>query len=228
MTGQLLIGDVFRAAARAAPHRMAAALGDDSLTFAQLDAAANRTARALRSRGVGVGARVALWSATTLESVPVFAALAKLGAVLVPLNGQWHVDEAAAVLAHVRPLLLVVDPGGAENGSSLGREIGFDVITLGDLARFAAEEPAHDVEAAVSEGDAHVVFYTSGSSGSPKGAVLSPPGQCAALVARCAPRAPRSNGVPLSPLPHGGVDDRPATVAGPRRRGLRRVGGSPR
>ena len=173
MTGQLLIGDVFRAAARAAPHRMAAALGDDSLTFAQLDAAANRTARALRSRGVGVGARVALWSATTLESVPVFAALAKLGAVLVPLNGQWHVDEAAAVLARVRPLLLVVDPGGAENGSSLGREIGFDVITLGDLARFAAEEPAHDVEAAVSEGDAHVVFYTSGSSGSPKGAVLS-------------------------------------------------------
>ena len=110
MTGQLLIGDVFRAAARAAPHRMATALGDDSLTFAQLDAAANRTARALGSRGVCVGARVALWSATTLESVPVFAALAKLGAVLVPLNGQWRVDEAATVLAHVRPILLVVDP----------------------------------------------------------------------------------------------------------------------
>ena len=55
MTGQLLIGDVFRGAARATPHRMAAALGDDSLTFAELDAAANRTARALCSRGVGVG-----------------------------------------------------------------------------------------------------------------------------------------------------------------------------
>ena len=47
------------------------------------------------------------------------------------------------------------------------------MITLGDLARLAAAEPAHDVEAAVSESDAHVVFYTSGSSGSPKGAVLS-------------------------------------------------------
>jgi len=173
VTGQLLIGDVFRAAAHAAPHRMAAALGDDSLTFAQVDAAANRTARALQARGVGAGDRVGLWSATTLESVPVFAALAKLGAVLVPLNGQWRVEEAAAVLAHVRPILVVVDAGRAESSSSLPKEIGVDVITLEDLARLAAGEPAHDVEAAVSENDAHVVFYTSGSSGSPKGAVLS-------------------------------------------------------
>ena len=173
MTGQLLIGDVFRGAARAAPTRMAAALGNESLTFAELDAAANRTARALRSRGVGVGARVALWSDTTLESVPVFAALAKLGAVFVPLNGEWRVDEAAAVLTRVRPALLVVDPGRSADGSSLGDEFGFDTVTLGELARLSVSESAHDVDEAVSENDPHVVFYTSGSSGSPKGAVLS-------------------------------------------------------
>jgi len=152
---------------------MAAALGNESLTFAELDAAANRTARALRSRGVGVGARVALWSDTTLESVPVFAALAKLGAVFVPLNGEWRVDEAAAVLTRVRPALLVVDPGRSADGSSLGDEFGFDTVTLGELARLSVSESAHDVDEAVSENDPHVVFYTSGSSGSPKGAVLS-------------------------------------------------------
>ena len=103
----------------------------------------------------------------------MFAALAKLGAVFVPLNGQWRADEAAAVLNRVNPTLLVVDPGREDDGSSLGPGIGCEVVTLGDLARFAASEPAHDLDAAVSEDDAHVVFYTSGSSGSPKGAVLS-------------------------------------------------------
>jgi len=117
VTGQLLIGDVFRAAARAAPDRTAAALGGQAVSFAELDDAANRTARALRSRGVGRGSRVVLWSATALESVPVFAALAKLGAVFVPLNGQWRADEAATVLVHVRPTFLVVDPGREEDGT---------------------------------------------------------------------------------------------------------------
>jgi len=124
VTGQLLIGDVFRAAARAAPDRTAAALGGQAVSFAELDDAANRTARALRSRGVGRGSRVVLWSATALESVPVFAALAKLGAVFVPLNGQWRADEAATVLVHVRPTFLVVDPGREEDGTSLGEAIG--------------------------------------------------------------------------------------------------------
>jgi acyl-CoA synthetase (AMP-forming)/AMP-acid ligase II len=173
VTGQLIIGDVFRGAARAAPRRIAAALGADSLTFAELDAAANRIARALGRRGVGTGVRVASWSATTLDSVPLFAALAKLGAVFVPLNGQWHGREAGTVLTHVRPALLVVDRERTEDGASVGRDVGVDVVTFEEVTRLAAAEPAHDLDGAVSEGDAHVVFYTSGSSGSPKGAILS-------------------------------------------------------
>lgn len=173
MTGQLLIGDIFRGAARAAPGRLAAALDDESLTFAELDTAANRTAEVLRSRGVGVGTRVAVWSDTTLESVPVFAALAKLGAVFVPLNGAWRADEAARVVDHVHPGLLVVDSDRVEGHPMLGQDLGLDVITFGDLARLAVSESAREVDTALSENDPHVVFYTSGSSGSPKGAVLS-------------------------------------------------------
>jgi len=152
---------------------MAAALGDDELTFGELDAAANRVARALRLGGLGVGARVALWSATTLASAPLFAALAKLGAVFVPLNGHWHQGEAKAVLTHVRPILLVVDEERVQDGTGLGTAMGFDVVTFGDLLQRAGDEPADDVDSELSENDAHVVFYTSGSSGSPKGVVLS-------------------------------------------------------
>jgi len=173
VAGALVVGDVFRAAARATPRRVAAVLGDRSLTFAELDGAANATLRALGRRGVDRGARVALWRATALESAPLFAALAKAGAVFVPLNGQWGVEEAALVLTHVRPALLVVDDAHRGDGEALARALGLDVVTFGALARLAVAEPDLDVDVAVSENDAHVVFYTSGSSGSPKGAVLS-------------------------------------------------------
>ena len=52
---ELLIGDIFRAGARAVPDRVAAAMGDRSLTFAELNTAANTHARALAELGVGYG-----------------------------------------------------------------------------------------------------------------------------------------------------------------------------
>ena len=120
VTEPLVIGDVFRAGARAAPHRTAAALGDRQLTFAEVDAWANRLARALLRRGVGHGARVAMWADTGLESVPLFAALSKLGAVFCPLNGRWGDDEAAAMLDRLRPALSLVDGPRTAAGAGAG------------------------------------------------------------------------------------------------------------
>ena len=96
MPQDLLVGDVFRNAARAVPNRLAAVHGDVSLTFAELDATANQLARVL---GVGHRDRVAVWSNTDLRLAPLFAALAltngavKLGnAVFAPLNGLLPVN----------------------------------------------------------------------------------------------------------------------------------------
>jgi len=92
----LLIGDVFRRAAAATPARAAASLGDDVLTFAELDAQANTIAGALRGQGIEHGRRVAWWGEMTLAAVPLFAALAKLGAVFVPLNPRLTEEERVA------------------------------------------------------------------------------------------------------------------------------------
>jgi acyl-CoA synthetase (AMP-forming)/AMP-acid ligase II len=171
VTGGLLVGNIVRHAARVTPHAIAATLGDDQLTFAALDAAANRTAHALRERGIGYGDRVAWWGETSLEVVELFAALAKLGAVFAPVNGRLSADEALNILDYALPALVVTDAGRAESiaGSDLAR---VTTTELAGLANGDVHEPTLD------ERDPHVIFFTSGSTGSPKGVVLSHRASC--------------------------------------------------
>lgn len=164
---ELLVGDIFSNAARAVPGRVAAALDDTSLTFGELEDRANRTARVLSHHGIARGDRVAVWASTTIDVIPVFAAVAKLGAVFAPLNPGLGQEEARATIALARPALLVVDAG--EEAVD-----GIPVVTLAALGDHAASQPAGPVgESAAAERDPHVVFFTSGSTGRPKGVVLS-------------------------------------------------------
>src|SRR4029077_16209946 len=93
----LLIGEMLANAARVAPGSVAATLDDDGLTFADIERDANRTAAALTGLGIGRGDRVLWWSDTSLEAVPLFAALAKIGAVFAPLNARAPVEELVPV-----------------------------------------------------------------------------------------------------------------------------------
>jgi len=167
----LLIGDIFRAGAAAVPERVAVALGDRALTFAELDVAANAHAAALAGLGVGHGDRVVLWSATSVDAVPVFVALAKLGAVFAPANALLGTDEATAMAALARPTLLVVDAVRAEAGLEIARRLGCGLAVLGAVTE-ATTAPDPEVPA-LRETDPHVCFFTSGTTGRSKGVVLS-------------------------------------------------------
>ncbi len=170
------------------PRRTAAVLGDQALTFSDLDLASNRTARALQTLGIVPGGRVAAWSATSLDVVVVFAALAKLGAVFVPIGPGLSADEASAVAEAATPALVVVDDDHASAGEALATRLGVGLaVTEGiaggssakaspgtRLAELISRVSADDLDPhLVDEVDPHVVFFTSGSTGRPKGAVLS-------------------------------------------------------
>jgi acyl-CoA synthetase (AMP-forming)/AMP-acid ligase II len=114
----LLVGDIVRHAAQVAPHRLAATLGDEELTFAALDAASNGTAHALSDLGIAHGARVAWCGDTALTAMPIFGALAKLGAVFAPISARLSVAEATPVLQCARPQLLITDDRSLANAMS--------------------------------------------------------------------------------------------------------------
>ncbi|HLX89839.1 MAG TPA: class I adenylate-forming enzyme family protein [Acidimicrobiales bacterium] len=167
----LLVGEIFANAARAAPDRPAAVVDDRVLDFAALEAGANRLARALAADGIATGSRVAGWTGTSLEAVLLFASLAKLGAVFVPLNGLFGVDEVQALLPVACPDLVVADEPRAEGA----RALDVSVRSLPELVeQSAAYSPERlDAPALLSGEDPHVVFFTSGSTGQAKGVVLS-------------------------------------------------------
>ena len=188
MRGELTIGDIFRNAARAVPSRAAAVLGDRALSFADVDEGANRVARVLEGLGIGHGDLVVVWSSTSLDLVPLFAALAKLGAVFAPIGAALGIEEAMVVGATAKPALIVVDADHTAQGEAVAARVGAPLarsagLSGGDLpgagpgaalATLARTAVDTDVSTAtLRETDPHVVFFTSGSTGRPKGAVLS-------------------------------------------------------
>ena len=168
---QLLVGEMFANSARAAPTRPAAMVGPDVITYGELDRRANQVAHTLRGQGFGHGDRVVVWSATSLDTLPLFVALAKLGAVFAPIGAMLNADEAADMLVTARPALLATDAARAADGARIAAAAGVGAVVAAALGEGA--DASSVTEPALRETDPHVLFFTSGSTGRPKGVVLS-------------------------------------------------------
>jgi acyl-CoA synthetase (AMP-forming)/AMP-acid ligase II len=154
-------------------------LGEESLTFADVQARAHRTANALLGLGVRRGDRVAWWSDIDLRGVDLYFGCGRSGAAFAPLNPAFGGDEAAAVIEYLRPRLLVVDAAHADTAAGWG-------LPLAVSGWGGGACPGTDFDAAVAsatprdpgvpppdEGDTATIFLTSGSTGRPKGVMIS-------------------------------------------------------
>ncbi|MET8846269.1 amino acid adenylation domain-containing protein [Amycolatopsis sp. NPDC004625] len=165
--------ELFAARVRENPDAVALVFEDEELTYAELDARANRLAHVLIGRGAGPERVVALAVPRSIGMIVAELAVLKAGAAYLPLDPDYPAERIAFMLADARPVCVVT------TGDLAGRFDG-DVLLLDEIA--ADDVPATDPAAAIVPANAAYVIYTSGSTGRPKGVVVSHAG-VAKLVA---------------------------------------------
>ncbi|HEU4349777.1 MAG TPA: AMP-binding protein [Actinoplanes sp.] len=161
--------DAVRDAARRRPRSVALIAGRTSLTWAELDQRVTAAARRLRGLAGADGARVALVLGNTVDFAVNYFGVLRAGLVAVPLNPGYTADELGFALSDSRAALVVGEPTSEGHLRS-----GTTPLVPPDLGPGADVDPP-----AVSADQLAVLLYTSGTSGRPKGAMLTH----AALVA---------------------------------------------
>lgn len=185
------LSDTLRRSAARHPDRLAIACGAIRWTYAEFDALVSRLAAGLAAQGVGHGTRFAVLARNSHGFAALRFALARLGAVLVPINFMLKPDEVAFILRHAGPEWLATDTGLAEVARAAADRAAANRDTA--VQRFlwlpseGPTDPApgmldfHHLAASdavlppspLTGGDLAQIVYTSGTESAPKGAMLS-------------------------------------------------------
>ncbi len=151
-------------------------------SYAELDTRANRIANVLLAMGVQKGDRVALLVMNGVEYIESYFGAAKIGAVLVPLNWRLVPDELDFIIGDSGPIVVIYDQEFDQAANALhGRDLALrDWIRIGtgerpgwagDYDQLCADASTEEPEINASDDDLLFIMYTSGTTGTPKGAV---------------------------------------------------------
>ncbi|WP_267246624.1 non-ribosomal peptide synthetase, partial [Streptomyces sp. PR69] len=171
LAGAGSVARLFEARAAGTPDAVAVVCEDDELTFAELDARANRLAHLLRDRGVGPESVVGLCLPRGVDAVTAILAAWKAGAGYLPVDAAYPAERISFMLADCQVAVLL---GTAQVLRELPVE-DVPVVALDDPECVAdlAARPVDAPRAEVSPDGLAYVIYTSGSTGRPKGVAVT-------------------------------------------------------
>ncbi len=227
------LADLVEHAVDAVPERTALICGDRSLTFAQIEAQANRLAHHLAANGVGERDHVAIYSYNSLEYVEAMLAAYKLRAVPINVNYRYVADELVYLFDNADVVAVVYQAGFADRIAEVRDRLpqlshlveiddGTEAPTPAGAVRYedalAAESPGRDFGPR-DDGDLYIL-YTGGTTGMPKGVMWRHEDVWRTLgggidfvtgeritdehqLSRTAAETPPSMGLVLAPLMHG-------------------------
>ena len=172
----MTMSDLIARYARTSADAVAFRAGDLTLTWAQTHERITRLAAALAAQGVGAGDRVAVMGLNSVPHIEAMAAILRLGAICVPINFRLVADEVAHALNDSGTTVALVDDMFAAVMDAARAQATSVVATVTIGAGYdALLASASDVytELAVDDGAPAFIMYTSGTTGRPKGAVLT-------------------------------------------------------
>ncbi len=155
------IGERFAAQARRHAERIAIATGDATITYRDLDDRSDRVAAGLIARGAQPGARIAILAEQGAAAVTITLGILKAGCAFVPLDPALSDPRCAAVLDDAQAMVVVADDANAQRSWHDRAVVALDALAACDMRR--GDEPRATASSVAS------IYYTSGSSGPPKG-----------------------------------------------------------
>ncbi len=171
--GQSTVGNLFHSVATAYPSRIALEDGATSLTYAHLEHRTNCLANFFLDRGIEAGDRIAVLCNNRFEYFEILLAAAKTGAIVAALNWRLLANELTHCIDLVSPKLLLV----TEDLNSVLHDLDFDLpnrVIIGEEYERAISASSCVFPALTIGPEAGlVILYTSGTTGLPKGALIS-------------------------------------------------------
>ncbi|MFF8510051.1 non-ribosomal peptide synthase/polyketide synthase [Streptomyces sp. NPDC015492] len=189
----LLVPELIEAQVARTPDAPALSAGDVTLTYAELNARANRLAHLLIGRGAGPESVVAIAVPRSPEMIVAVLAVLKSGAAYLPVDTEYPADRIAYFFEDARPCLVVTSTRAEERvpaATAAGRIVVDAPDTVAALAARPDRNPVDaDRTAPLTARTPAYVIYTSGSTGRPKGVVVEHGGIPNIVLARTGPYA---------------------------------------
>jgi len=184
-----LLHELVAAQARVRPDATAVGMGEESITYGELDDATNRLARRLRYSGCEPGDRVAFLLHKSIDAVVTIVATLKAGCPYVPLDPDCPAWRTAKTVRSADPAIVVANTGTLASLKALGSELRdgpplpvawmdddrprLEGIEVAFARRDVDAEPASELPCDRNGDDPAYIFFTSGSTGAPKGVVIT-------------------------------------------------------
>lgn len=150
-------------------------IGRKRYTFSDMNERVNRFSQYLQQKGLKKGDRIALFAKNNEDFITTFFAAVKLGIITVPINWRLQPNEITYILQNSKPELLIYDAVFEETISEVLQTVSLDTLISGTgefdnvFEPFPAEEPIMQTEG----NDTALIMYTSGTTGKPKGAMIT-------------------------------------------------------
>jgi acyl-CoA synthetase (AMP-forming)/AMP-acid ligase II len=171
-----IVGDFLRKSALLFPHKIALVDGGVSLTYAMFYAAVNRAAAGMRALGLKPGDRVAYHGNNRWELVVTLFAAIQGGFILVPLNVMLRPAELEHILGESGIRLILTTAEGEATARLLQQQFAYELSSYDDpnglFALWFSSGDAGEIQAHRGADDVLALFFTSGTTGKPKGAPI--------------------------------------------------------